>query len=441
MPVAGSRCVVIARIDLSLVTAWLVLVVVGIVMVSSATASQPEGSGYYLAKHCVYVLGSLIAVAGLACVPLRVWETMHLPCLVLALVLCALVLVPAVSLEINGSRRWVELGLIRLQPAEAAKFLMVVYLAGCVARAGDALSTHWQLLLKPVALVLVVLVLILCQPDFGSVVLLAVLTGGILFLGGARLRDFLLLAVLGGVALAATPKGEDFLLSGEKFFVPDAHVADQIVVVARTGQGAAAEDGISLFVVDAKAPGVTVTQLKTVDMTRRQCHVAFQDVAVPAAQVLGQVGAGWPIVQRTLDQAMAGLCAEMVGTGQQALDMAVAYAKERVQFGKPIGSFQAVKHKCVDMMVQVENARSLTYYAAWTVDENVPEARQAVPMAKAYCSDMCKTVTSEAIQVHGGIGFTWEHDMHLFYRRGLASEAAFGSAPVHREVVAQELNL
>ena len=245
----------------------------------------------------------------------------------------------------------------------------------------------------------------------------------------------------GGVALAATPKGEDFLLSGEKFFVPDAHVADQIVVVARTGQGATAEDGISLFVVDAKAPGVTVTQLKTVDMTRRQCHVAFQDVAVPAAQVLGQLGAGWPVVQRTLDQAMAGLCAEMVGTGQQALDMAVAYAKERVQFGKPIGSFQAVKHKCVDMMVQVENARSLTYYAAWTVDENVPEARQAVPMAKAYCSDMCKTVTSEAIQVHGGIGFTWEHDMHLFYRRGLASEAAFGSAPVHREVVAQELNL
>ena len=245
----------------------------------------------------------------------------------------------------------------------------------------------------------------------------------------------------GGVALAATPKGEDFLLSGEKFFVPDAHVADQIVVVTRTGQGATAEDGISLFVVDAKAPGVAITQLKTVDMTRRQCHVAFQDVAVPAAQVLGQVGAGWPIVQRTLDQAMAGLCAEMVGTGQQALDMAVAYAKERVQFGKPIGSFQAVKHKCVDMMVQVENARSLTYYAAWTVDENVPEARQAVPMAKAYCSDMCKTVTSEAIQVHGGIGFTWEHDMHLFYRRGLASEAAFGSAPVHREVVAQELNL
>ena len=193
----------IARIDTSLVAAWLVLVVVGIVMVSSATASEPGGSSYYLAKHGVFVLGAMIVVAGLAWIPLRVWEIVHVPCLVLAVVLCALVLVPGVSQEINGSRRWVELGVIRLQPAEAAKFLVVVYLAGCVARAGDALSTHWQLLLKPVGWVVVVLVLILCQPDFGSVVLLALLTGGILFLGGARLRDFLLLAVLGSVALAA----------------------------------------------------------------------------------------------------------------------------------------------------------------------------------------------------------------------------------------------
>lgn len=245
----------------------------------------------------------------------------------------------------------------------------------------------------------------------------------------------------GGISLPATARGSDFVLSGEKLFVPDAHVADQIVVAARTGSNGSPQDGITLFLVDAKAPGVEITQLKTVDMTRRQCHVAFQDVAVAGSQVIGEVGHGWPILKRVLEQATAGLCTEMVGTGQQALDMAVEYAKERVQFGKPIGSFQAVKHKCVDMMVQVENARSLTYYAAWTVDENVDEASQAVPMAKAYCSDMCKTVTSEAIQVHGGIGFTWEHDMHLFYRRGLASEAAFGSAPTHREVVAQTLDL
>ena len=245
----------------------------------------------------------------------------------------------------------------------------------------------------------------------------------------------------GGIGMPATARGSDFVLSGEKLFVPDAHVADQMVVAARTGSPGAPEDGITLFLVDAKSPGVEITQLKTVDMTRRQCHVAFQDVALAGSQVIGEVGQGWPILKRVLNQATAGLCTEMVGTGQQALDMAVEYAKERVQFGKPIGSFQAVKHKCVDMMVQVENARSLTYYAAWTVDENVDEASQAVPMAKAYCSDMCKTVTSEAIQVHGGIGFTWEHDMHLFYRRGLASEAAFGSAPTHREVVAQTLDL
>jgi alkylation response protein AidB-like acyl-CoA dehydrogenase len=244
--------------------------------------------------------------------------------------------------------------------------------------------------------------------------------------------------------MQAAAKGSDFVLSGEKLFVPDAHVADHIVVAARTSESSSEsppEDGITLFLVDAKSPGVEVTQLKTVDMTRRQCHVAFQDVGVAGSHVIGEVGKGWPILKRVLDLAMAGLCTEMVGTGQRALDMAVEYAKERVQFGKPIGSFQAIKHKCVDMMVQVENARSLTYYAAWTVDENVDEANQAVPMAKAYCSDMCKTVTSEAIQVHGGIGFTWEHDMHLFYRRGLASEAAFGSAPTHREVVAQTLDL
>ena len=193
----------IARVDFSLVTVWLVLIVVGTIMVSSASASLDGGAGYYLAKHGVFLFGSLLVMAAVACIPLRLWEIMHVPCLLLAVALCALVLVPGVSQEINGSRRWVELGFFRFQPAEAAKFLVVIYLAGCVARAGDALSTHWQLLLKPVGLVVILMALILSQPDFGSVVLLAMLTGGILFLGGARLRDFLLLAVLGGVTLAA----------------------------------------------------------------------------------------------------------------------------------------------------------------------------------------------------------------------------------------------
>ncbi|MGH7987714.1 MAG: acyl-CoA dehydrogenase family protein [Candidatus Binataceae bacterium] len=239
----------------------------------------------------------------------------------------------------------------------------------------------------------------------------------------------------GGIALKASKKGTNYTLSGEKFFVPDAQVADAIIVAARTtGSG---EEGITLLCVPAREKGVTITQLKTVDMTRRVCHVKFDNVQ--ASEVLGKENQGWPVLRRVLDVGTAALSAEMVGTAQKALDIAVDYAKTRVQFGKPIGSFQAVKHKCVDMMVAVENSRSLTYYACWTVDERVAEAATAVPMAKAYASDMAKNVTSEAIQVHGGIGFTWEHDMHLYHRRALAGEANLGNAPIHREVVAKSL--
>jgi alkylation response protein AidB-like acyl-CoA dehydrogenase len=239
----------------------------------------------------------------------------------------------------------------------------------------------------------------------------------------------------GGIDLKAVKKGSGYNVTGEKFFVPDAHVADAIVVATRTsGSG---ENGITLLCIPAKEKGVTVTQLKTVDMTRRMCHIKFDNVQ--ADTVIGKEGAGWPVLRRVLDVATAALSTEMVGTAQKALDIAVEYAKTRVQFGKPIGSFQAIKHKCVDMMVAVENARSLTYYAAWTVDERVPEAATAVPMAKAYASDMGKNVTSEAIQVHGGIGFTWEHDMHLYHRRALAGEANLGNAPIHRETVAKSL--
>jgi len=245
----------------------------------------------------------------------------------------------------------------------------------------------------------------------------------------------------GGVELKAEKKANGHVLNGEKMFVPDAHVADVIAAVARTKSDGNPEEGISVFLVPAKTKGITITQLKTVDMTRRLCHVKFDNVAVEASALLGKENQGWAIVRRTLDIATAALSAEMVGTAQKALDISVDYAKTRVQFGKPIGSFQAVKHKCVDMMVAVENARSITYYACWTVDERTPEAATAVPMAKAYASDMAKNVTSDAIQVHGGIGFTWEHDMHLYHRRGLAGEANLGNAPVHRETVAKSLAL
>lgn len=241
-----------------------------------------------------------------------------------------------------------------------------------------------------------------------------------------------------GVALAAKKTDSGYLLSGEKMFVPDAHVADSIVVAVRTGKGTR-EAGITLMMVDRRAPGLTVTQLKTVDMTRRLCHLRLDNVAVARENVIGAEGRGWPILQRVLEIATTALSVEMVGTAQKALDLSVEYAKTRVQFGKPIGSFQAVKHKCVDMLVAVENARSLAYYACWAVDSSAAEAGTAAAMAKAYASDMAKNVTSEAIQVHGGIGFTWEHDLHLFHRRALAGEANLGNAPVHRETVAKAL--
>ena len=207
-----------------------------------------------------------------------------------------------------------------------------------------------------------------------------------------------------GIQLKASKSGPEYVLSGEKFFVPDAHVANGIATAVRTG--GSGEKGITILGVPADAKGLTITQLKTVDMTRRLCHVKFDGVKVPAAALIGTEGEGWPILRRTMDIGTAALATELVGTAQKALDMSIEYAKTRVQFGKPIGSFQAVKHKCVDMMVAVENARSLAYYAAWTVDTKNAEAATAVPMAKAYASDMAKNVTSDAIQVHGGIGFT-----------------------------------
>jgi len=210
---------------------------------------------------------------------------------------------------------------------------------------------------------------------------------------------------------------------GRARFVMDAHVADALVV---------ATDGPLVLV--ERGTGVEVTSLPSVDMTRRLCTVELRDA--PGEPLAGDATAA---LRRLRDRACAGLALELVGVGQRALEMAVAYANERTQFGRPIGSFQAIKHKCVDMMVAVETARSLAYYAAWAVAEDAADAGRAAAMAKAYAGDMAKTVTSEAIQVHGGIGFTWEHDLHLYYRRALAADAAFGAAPAHRETIVQAL--
>jgi alkylation response protein AidB-like acyl-CoA dehydrogenase len=164
-------------------------------------------------------------------------------------------------------------------------------------------------------------------------------------------------------------------------------------------------------------------------------------VRVPGAARLGPQDGGWAPLARVIERATVALCAEMCGGAQKVLDMTTEYAKIRVAFGRPIGAYQGVKHKLADMLVDVENAKSLTYYAAWAVDERAPEAALAASMAKAYCTDAYREVASHGIQLHGGIGFTWEHDMHLYFKRAKSSEVTFGDATYHRERVAQLINL
>ncbi len=244
-----------------------------------------------------------------------------------------------------------------------------------------------------------------------------------------------------GITLQAAAKGSGFTLSGTKLFVHDAHTADVIVVAARTASGQNPEEGISLFLVPTGTPGLTVTLLPTMDQTRKLCEVTLTNVSLAGDAIMGAPGAGWKPLARVIDRATVGLCAEMCGGAQKVLDMTVEYAKIRQAFGRPIGSYQGVKHRAADMLVDVENSKSITYYAAWAMDEDVPEGPLAVSMAKAYVSDAYRRVSGAGIQLHGGIGFTWEHDLHLYFKRAKGSEFTFGDATWHRERVAQLVNL
>jgi len=243
----------------------------------------------------------------------------------------------------------------------------------------------------------------------------------------------------GGVTLTAKLVGGGWRLDGVKLFVPDAAGADYTVVAARTrGEG---EEGISLFLVKGKPKGMTVTELQTLDMTRRWNEVRFDGVELGADALMGPQDKAWPALKRALEWATAALCAEMIGGAQKVLEESTEYAKTRHQFGKPIGIYQAVSHKLADMLVLSESGRSATYYAAWAVEADAPDRSLASSMAKAYVSDAYRKVAGDGIQVHGGIGFTWEHDMHLYFKRAKASEVTLGDATYHRELVAQALDL
>jgi alkylation response protein AidB-like acyl-CoA dehydrogenase len=233
-------------------------------------------------------------------------------------------------------------------------------------------------------------------------------------------------------AAGAAPDG-GWILDGHKSFVLDGHTADLILVVAATGSG------LSLFGVPAGAAGLNRRVLPTLDQTRKLARLEFRSVR--DARLIGAPGEAGAVLARTLDVAAVALAAEQLGGAQRALDMAVGYAKTRHQFGRPIGSFQAIKHRCADLLLEVSSLRSAVRYAAAAVAEDSAEVAVVAALTKAYASDVYFHVAAENIQIHGGIGFTWEHDAHLYFKRAKSSELLLGDASYHRERLAQRIGL
>jgi alkylation response protein AidB-like acyl-CoA dehydrogenase len=295
---------------------------------------------------------------------------------------------------------------------------------------------------------------LLCAPYFSSVVLAA---NAILAVGTDDQKQALLPGIASGETIATLaftePSGKwdaagitmeakenvggEFTLSGEKMFVIDGFTADTIVVVARL-EGTTGTDGIMFFTVAGDADGLTRTSLQTMDTTRKQAKLEFDNVV---ASPLGSTQDGFAAFSKVLDEAAVALANEMMGGAQRVLEMSVEYAKVRVQFGRPIGSFQAIKHKCADMLLEVESGKSAAYYAAWAAAEDNEELPVVAALSKAYCSEAYFHAAAENIQIHGGIGFTWEHPAHLYFKRAKSSEIYLGDPTYHRELLAQRIGI
>jgi alkylation response protein AidB-like acyl-CoA dehydrogenase len=237
---------------------------------------------------------------------------------------------------------------------------------------------------------------------------------------------------LRAVGVTAVQRGDGYELTGHKSFVPDGHLADVVLVVARS------QDGLCLFAVDGGAAGMSRTPMPVLDGTRRLARLEFD--ATPAV-LIGSAGAAGPPLRHALDEAAVALSAEQLGGAQRCLDMAVEYAGSRVAFGRPIGSFQAVKHKCADMFLGVESARSAVYHAAWSVAAGSEEVSLLAAVTKAHTSEVYLKAASQNIQIHGGIGFTWEHDAHLHLKRARSSLEFLGSPDHHLDEVASLIGL
>jgi alkylation response protein AidB-like acyl-CoA dehydrogenase len=231
-----------------------------------------------------------------------------------------------------------------------------------------------------------------------------------------------------GITAGASPMGDGWAITGTKSYVIDGHIADLVLVAARTAAG------VSLFAVRGDALGLARTRMQTLDLTRTQARLELDGVP---ATLVGADGQGWALLTEVFDLAVTGLAAEQAGGSQRVLDMAVAYASERVQFGRIIGSFQAIKHKCADMLTEVELAKTAAYNAMWTAAEVPRELPEAAAIARSFCSEAYVSVASENIQIHGGMGFTYEHPAHLYLRRATSSELLFGVPSAWRERLAE----
>ncbi len=238
----------------------------------------------------------------------------------------------------------------------------------------------------------------------------------------------------GAIELPAVAHAAGYTLDGVKHFVRDATCANALIVAARDRGGE-----LALFVVDPATPGVTIRPLTFVERTRKVCEVRFEGVELPASARLSGAARTHDVLSRVHDFARVALCAESCGGAQRVLEMAVDYARQRQQFGQPIGRFQAIQHKCADMLIQSEGIRSATYYAAWAIDAGEPDQHTTSCLAKAYCGDAYTRLAGDGIQIHGGLGFTWEQDLHLYFKHAKACALAFGSPTHSRELAARQL--
>ena len=240
-----------------------------------------------------------------------------------------------------------------------------------------------------------------------------------------------------GIAMKAAASGEDYILKGTKLLVPDAHLSDYMLVVARTGEGAKPEDGISIFIVETKSPGISITPGKghNADMVG---EVVFEDVVVPKKNILGKLNQAWVDVRMILDRAAVAKCCEMVGGAQRVLEFTVEYAKDRKQFDCHIGSFQAIQHHCANMLADVDSSRMITYEAVWRISEGMPFAIEAA-MAKTWVSDAFRRVCLLGHQVHGGYGLMIDHEMHRYFKNSKTGEINFGDAEFNRKLLAERL--